>query len=285
MAAIIGGALGSSIPNIFGGFAPFPNTIATALLAYQSEAIGFGFGIKFQYSKRLIGAMTNEEFNGLTVDAIGGIVEAHNTELIQRMADEMPKWLDIQQNFIEASVAIEIAKAKRTPSAWAEIIQAFSGGATEQIAASLDSLDPTALGALLAANPILALIYSFSKTGGGTTPPTTPPTPDPVALPIHDPDELPFHAITEHEEADEAVAIFNDRKLFKIIKVSFNELNGGASWTSPELNHAQHLTLLNSMVAASTLETFVTIIAKNVTTTGRLNLQFEYKKAIGQSFL
>jgi len=161
---------GAGATSIFGGFAPFPNTIATALLAYQSEAIGFGFGIKFQYSKRLIGAMTNEEFNGLTPNTIGNIVEAHNTELIQRMKDEMPKWLDIQQSYIEAGVQVEIAKATRTPSAWAEIINAFVGASTTEVEAQItDFFDGSneSLQTLTLLSPVLALMALLGREAGG----------------------------------------------------------------------------------------------------------------------
>jgi len=76
--------------------------------------------------------MTNDEFNALDPVKIGQIVEAHNSELILRMKDEMPKWIQIQNDFIEATVKIEIAKANRTPSAFREIFEAFTAGFTEQ---------------------------------------------------------------------------------------------------------------------------------------------------------
>lgn len=173
-------AASSFVPNPFGGFAPFPNTISTALLAYQSEAIGYGFGIKFQYAKRAIGAMSNEEFNALTPDLIGKIVEEHNTELIGRMAFEMPKWIEIQKKFIEASVEVEIAKANRTPSAWVEILQAFGGATLEETGKQIDSLPEIEKTFILSINPILAVLYSIYILGPGSIP--TPPLP-PISLP------------------------------------------------------------------------------------------------------
>ncbi len=163
-------AIASAIPNVFGGFAPFPNTIATALLAYQSEAIGYGFGLKFQYAKRQIGAMSNETFNALDLTELGNLIHSHNDELLQRMADNMPDWLDIQENFIEASVQVEVLKANRTPSAWAEIITAFTGAAGQQIVASIDGLIPEAKSTVLSTSPMLALIYFLSQGSPETQP-------------------------------------------------------------------------------------------------------------------
>ncbi len=250
MAAIIGGALGSSIPNIFGGFAPFPNTIATALLAYQSEAIGFGFGIKFQYAKRLIGAKTNEDFNALTPATIGQIVEAHNTELINRMRLEMPKWLDIQKDFIEASVSVEIAKAERTPSAWAEIILAFSGAAGQQIADSLNALDPAALAAILAANPILALIYSFANTNGGTTPPPSEPPTEPEPLPEHIADPPDEHTEEEHAANEQEILTFQSTD-FNITLVDPTS-GSNRTYTTIFGTLAQHTNSYNALVNDAT---------------------------------
>ncbi len=174
--------MSASIPNVFGGFAPFPNTIATALLAYQSEAIGFGFGIKFQYAKRLIGAMTNEFFNGLDSSGIGNIIEEHNTELILRMKSEMPKWLDVQKSFIEASVAVEIAKANRTPSAFREIFESFSGAFGQQQLNDLSSYfgnDADKLNSISNTSSLLGMMTLLNTSFGGTptdpTDPTEPP--------------------------------------------------------------------------------------------------------------
>ncbi len=168
----------SAIPNIFGGFAPFPNTIATALLAYQSEAIGYGFGIKFQAGKRTIGAMTNEEFNGLTEASLGAIVNIHNDELIGRMKAEMPKWIEIQQHYIEAGVTVEVMNANRTPSAWAEIITAFTSAAGQQIVATINGLSAEGKTSILSISPILSMIYFLSQQGSITPPEEEEPTGD-----------------------------------------------------------------------------------------------------------
>jgi len=166
----------NQIPNAFGGFAPFPNTIATALLAYQSEAIGFGFGIKFQYSKRLIGAMTNDNFNDLDPIKIGEIVEAHNSELIERMKKEMPKWIQIQNAFIEATVEIEMAKANRTPSAFREIFEAFTSGFTEQQTDDFHNF----INFFDDAGSKLLAFFGLGSSGSNDEPPPPPPDDDPT---------------------------------------------------------------------------------------------------------
>jgi hypothetical protein len=166
-----------AIPNIFGGFAPFPNTIGTALMAYQSEAIGYGFGIKYQYAKRSIGAKSNENFNALSLTDIGNMIEQHNNELLNRMKNEMPKWVAIQQDFIEASVQIELAKANRTPSAWAEITNGFIQGlAGQNLNIPEGTYDGTNEGlvALTSVSPLLGMLAALGQLGtgdGGTEPP------------------------------------------------------------------------------------------------------------------
>ncbi len=187
MSAVAAGALAGAIPNIFGGFASFPNTIATALLVYQSEAIGYGFGIKFQVGKREIGAMSNDTFNALTLDSLGALLDAHNQNLIDRMQAEMPKWIAIQQHYIEAGVQVEVMKANRTPSAWAEIITAFANASGEQIGDSLEGLPTDILSSLLSGNPILALAYYLQGNANPEDPPSeedlppgTPPPPPPA---------------------------------------------------------------------------------------------------------
>ncbi len=178
--------MSANIPSVFGGFAPFPNSIATALLAYQSEAIGFGFGIKFQYGKRLIGAMTNEKFNGLDASGVGNLIEAHNSELIKRMGDEMPKWIEVQNRFIEATVKIEVAKATRTPSAFSEIFNAFAEALVTHNMSTLpaqwwgeQSSSPDALNAITAISPLMGLFSLFNRVSGGdpTQPPSEPTDP------------------------------------------------------------------------------------------------------------
>ncbi len=246
MAAIVAGAVGGSIPNIFGGFAPFPNTIATALLAYQSEAIGFGFGIKFQYAKRLIGAMSNEEFNALTPGTIGNLITSHNIELIQRMELSMPKWIDIQQHYIEAGVQVEVMKANRTPSAWAEIITAFAGAAGQQVAASLNGLPEPALQAILASNPILSLIYGIanSPTSPGGTDPGTDPGVLPEQPPLPEPDDnswVPPVGTNWGQLTD-----------FTITKP--DPISGGSkTWTSPSFNLQNHIKSYNLLLADHTV--------------------------------
>lgn len=50
-----------------GGFMPIPLALMIPFMFMQSVMMGYGFGTGFQYSKRKISAMSNEEFNATTM--------------------------------------------------------------------------------------------------------------------------------------------------------------------------------------------------------------------------
>ncbi len=50
-----------------GGFLPIPLALMIPFMFMQSVMMGYGFGTGFQYSKRKISAMSNEEFNATTI--------------------------------------------------------------------------------------------------------------------------------------------------------------------------------------------------------------------------
>ncbi len=51
---------------ILSGFLPIPLAMMIPFMGAQSLVLGKAFGEGFQYGKRKISAMTNEEFNKLT---------------------------------------------------------------------------------------------------------------------------------------------------------------------------------------------------------------------------
>ena len=66
-----------------GFFAPLPNPVMIPMMGLQSAVMGYTFGVYFQYSKRLIGSLSNEQFNK---------IRANPTELskiVQRDVGEM----------------------------------------------------------------------------------------------------------------------------------------------------------------------------------------------------
>ncbi len=123
----------TEIPNAFGGFAPFPNTIMIPTMGLQSDVIGFRFGFGYEKGKRTLRAMSNEQFNDLDEEAEQAIYKRHDSIAIHFFELEIQNWTNLQKIIIEKSVEIEVMKANRTPSAFREMFEGFTSGfATQQ---------------------------------------------------------------------------------------------------------------------------------------------------------
>ncbi len=122
----------TEIPNAFGGFAPFPNTIMIPTMGLQSAVIGYRFGFGYEQGKRTLRAMSNEQFNNLDEEAEQAIFKRHDSAAINYFKTEMNNWVALQNLIIEKSVEIEVAKAKRTPSAFREMFEGFTSGFSTQ---------------------------------------------------------------------------------------------------------------------------------------------------------
>ncbi len=158
------------------------------------------------------------------------------------MKDEMPKWLEIQQQYIEAGVKVEVLKATRTPSAWAEIITAFAGAAGQQVAASLNSLGDVARDAILATNPILSLIYTLSGGAEETPPPSGEEAPQEGDNP---PSEDNPESWTDF---DSPVQPNNYNQTTTITITRPDPISGGShTWQAVGFNFYQHRTLFNTL--------------------------------------
>ncbi len=68
-----------------GLFAPLPLAIMIPFMAAQSFAMGEAFGKSFQFGKRKISSMSNEEFNKLTAEQVHAEVQADITKMIPHM--------------------------------------------------------------------------------------------------------------------------------------------------------------------------------------------------------
>ncbi len=120
------------IPNAFGGFAPFPNTIMIPTMGLQSAVIGYRFGFGYEQGKRTLRAMSNEQFNNLDEEAEQEIFKRHDSAAINYFKTEMHNWVALQNLIIEKSVEIEVMKANRTPSAFREMFNGFTSGFSTQ---------------------------------------------------------------------------------------------------------------------------------------------------------
>ncbi len=185
------------IPNPFGGFAPFPNSIMIPFMGTQSAVLGYDFGLSYEAGKRMIKSMDNEDFNkfikdGNTVEFEGKqqnllsvFSKKHYRNMIEEFTTRIPSSLVLQDTIIEASVAIELKKANRTPSAMVEIIQAFGGASLSEIRTQMDSFPIAERALIFIAVPLLAVLYVIA---GGTAPSqvfenTGPPEPEPPIPP------------------------------------------------------------------------------------------------------
>ncbi len=68
-----------------GLFAPLPLAIMIPFMAAQSFAMGEAFGKSFQYGKRKISAMSNDEFNKLTAPKLHEEIQADIRQMIPHM--------------------------------------------------------------------------------------------------------------------------------------------------------------------------------------------------------
>ncbi len=84
------------LPSI-GFFAPLPLPMMIPFMGIQSAVMAEQFGTMFQYGKRRISAMSNEEFNALTPT----ILQERMTKQIQEMIPEMEKQIQAMGPLME----------------------------------------------------------------------------------------------------------------------------------------------------------------------------------------
>ncbi len=68
-----------------GLFAPLPLAMMIPFMAGQSLMMGEAFGKGFQYGKRKISSMSNEEFNALTADDLGKSIQTDYNQIIPHL--------------------------------------------------------------------------------------------------------------------------------------------------------------------------------------------------------
>ncbi len=91
-----------------GFFAPLPLAIMIPFMAAQSFAMGQAFGTSFQYGKRKISSMSNEEFNKVTPTSLHDSIQSDVREMIPSMNqsfDRMEKFqIEIIQSMLDTFV-------------------------------------------------------------------------------------------------------------------------------------------------------------------------------------
>ncbi len=89
-----------------GFFAPLPLAIMIPFMAAQSFAMGHAFGTSFQYGKRKISSMTNEEFNALSATDLHGELQADIRAMIPDMNESFKRMEDFQIEILISMVNV-----------------------------------------------------------------------------------------------------------------------------------------------------------------------------------
>lgn len=233
-------AAASFIPNPFGGFAPFPNAMMIPFMGAQSAVLAYQFGINYEFGKRTIRAMSNPEFNALVTTPEGraglaGAIHEQALETLTQFRNLIPDFQSLQNDIIEQSVVIEVKKAERTPSAFVEIMQAFSGASATEVGQKLDGLTEAERGFILSVNPMLAVIYSIYKLGL-----------DAINLPPAPPDE----PIPPDFELPETITTFEQNIVFETCTAGVFD-SAIASYTETLEGHLAQLDLLKTNVTTN----------------------------------
>ena len=109
----------------FGLFAPLPLPVMIPFMGYQSLVMGEAFGLSYQYAKRKISSMTNEEFNKLTIQEVQQMLKKDIQTAIPQMKASMDDMLTLQTQMIDHV----LDAIKQLP---ADVYNSLFGGAVQQ---------------------------------------------------------------------------------------------------------------------------------------------------------
>ncbi len=83
------------------GFMPIPLAIMPPFMAYQSLVMGDAFGRAFQFGKRKISAMSNDEFNKLDIVTMFESISNEYTRMIPSVEKAMSQSLELQVTIVK----------------------------------------------------------------------------------------------------------------------------------------------------------------------------------------
>ncbi len=95
------------------GFMPIPLAIMPPFMAYQSLVMGDAFGRAFQFGKRKISAMGNEEFNKLDIVTMFETISNEYTRMIPSVEKAMSQSVELQVSIVKELLRVipELGKA------------------------------------------------------------------------------------------------------------------------------------------------------------------------------
>jgi len=117
----------SFIPKI-GGFSPMPLGIMAPFMAYQSATMAYAFGLNYEFGKRKIKSMSNEEFNSLSPEKLENIQAQHHAVPVQTFITAVPLTDDIQREVLTKMVELEKQKIQMLPELIAQTLPAILAG-------------------------------------------------------------------------------------------------------------------------------------------------------------
>ena len=106
-------ALMGAMPTI-DGFAPLPSATADAFMSMQGGHMALYFGSYFAFSKRLVAAQSNEQFNEMVdnPELLPNMLKPHEDAIVKAFKNHVSKHSkEIQQIVMERAYDLEILKA------------------------------------------------------------------------------------------------------------------------------------------------------------------------------
>ncbi len=156
-----------------GFFAPLPLAMMMPFMAGQSMMMGDAFGKSYQYGKRKISAMSNEDFNKLTIRDLANDIQADFNNIIPPLSQAVR-----QSSVFQSLIIQEMGKIIKTLPA--ELTQFFTG---EE--ASSNSL--TAMLTVILSKMLNLPVQPFQQAFGEE--PITTPIPTPTTTSPSSPDD------------------------------------------------------------------------------------------------
>ncbi len=214
------------------GFMPIPLAIMPPFMAYQSLVMGDAFGRAFQFGKRKISAMSNEQFNALNI-----------TQMFEQISNEYTRMIPTVEKAMQQSLELQVTIVKELLKTLPAIGQMLNELGIEATGKTLDELAH-----------LIGMHFGHDE-GGSSTPA---PTPSPIVTEcptgwhwdsgaqqcVPDVQSTPIPTVTEHHQVM-WFALNMDTKLTELtqIKSQFAALR-------PESAYVRHKELQRKQVSA-----------------------------------
>ncbi len=178
------------------GFMPIPLAIMPPFMAYQSLVMGDAFGRAFQFGKRKISAMSNEEFNALTI-----------SKMFEEISNEYTRAIPIVEKSMAASLELQVTIVKELLKTLPAIGQMLNELGVSATGKTLDELAH-----------LIGMHFGHGETSPTPIPEPTPIQPSPIVPPI----EVPS---TQFTEAQKTAKISEIQQIYEIISQAQMWLN------------------------------------------------------------